>query len=459
MSAKLQNNTDNQSVKGKKIKGKTPELDAEKSQSEAPKEKTEEEIEAEKNLMKLKEIAENFIRVKDDYFKIVYRPDRSGKKYKCLLRLAKPTITDDHTKRILKHIKKYDDFCLVASHIDYRQEINGFFNQYSELTHTPKEGNCDTILHIIRHVFGTEYYEFALDYIQLLYMNPYQRLPIILMESEEKNTGKSTFGTLMYLIFQDNAIKIGNTDLESDFNGIWVQRSVIIVDETSLAKKGVTQMLKRFSTETGKVTINEKNKVKQEVDFIGKFLFFSNEEGKALPIERGDPRWAVFKIPTFKEKGYPEDPHIESKMSSEIPHFLHFIKNRKLVYSDESRMWFAPSVYQTPQLMMYYENSISKIAIAIKNLAKDTFAVFQEEEEIKFSLTNIMDELKENVRNLERDKVREALEKELKIIPNSKNAYTYFSLAIADRQESYYPPTNKGGNNITYSFFKKDYEV
>jgi predicted P-loop ATPase len=37
MSAKLQNNTDNQSVKGKKIKGKTAELDAGKNQGEAPK--------------------------------------------------------------------------------------------------------------------------------------------------------------------------------------------------------------------------------------------------------------------------------------------------------------------------------------------------------------------------------------------------------------------------------------
>ena len=58
----------------------------------------------------LKRIALNFIRIRDDYYKIVLRPDKSGKLYKDLLRLSKTTITDDYTKGILKYINKYDDF-------------------------------------------------------------------------------------------------------------------------------------------------------------------------------------------------------------------------------------------------------------------------------------------------------------------------------------------------------------
>ena len=406
-------------------------------------------LEAEKR-RNLKKTALNFIRIRDDYYKIVYRPDKSGKLYKDLLRLSKTTITDDYTKGILKHINKYDDFTLVASHINYQQVINGFYNQYHEVTHKPTQGDCVNIFHILTHIFGESHIDFILDYLQILYTNPNQCLPIILIESSEKNTGKTTVSNLFYWIFQYNAIKLGNSDLQSEFGGYWLQRVLIIVDETSLEKQGVTQMLKRLSTETGKVTSNEKNKAQREVDFIGKFIFLSNDEGKALQIERGDPRWAVFKAPTFADKGYKDDPKISEKIQQEIPAFLHFLMNRTLVHPLESRMHFAPEVYRTSQLMLYYENSISLVAQAIKQLVKDTFAMFPDETELKFSITNIMDELKGNIRFLERKRVRQALEKELNLVELKKNEYTYLSLASAERNST----ASFTQNNVTFQFVK-----
>lgn len=400
---------------------------------------------------KLRQIALKYIRIRDDYYKIVLRPDKSGKLYKDLLKLSKTTITDDFTKAILKYIKKFDDFTLVASHTDYQQSINGFYNQYHEVTHIPKEGDCEHIFHIIKHIFGESHFDFILDYLQILYKNPNQCLPIILIESEEKNTGKTTFSNLLYWIFQFNAMKLGNSDLHSDFSGFWLQRLLLIVDETSLEKQGVMQMLKRLSTETGKVISNEKNKAQREVDFIGKFVMLSNDAGKALPIERGDPRWAVFKAPTFAEKGYKDDPKISEKIQQEIPAFLHFLVNRTLIHSRESRMYFAPEVYRTSQLMLYYDNSISLVAQAIKQLVKDTFAMFPDETELRFSITNIMDELKGNIRFLEKEKVRKALDIELKIKQSEKKArYDYLSLASAERGNT----ASLESNSITYQFIK-----
>jgi Family of unknown function (DUF5906) len=409
-----------------------------------------EEQENQEKRQNLKKIALNYIRIRDDYYKIVYRPDKSGKLYKDLLRLSKTTITDDYTKGILRYINKYDDFTLVASHIDYQQVINGFYNQYHEVTHKPTQGGCENIFHILTHIFGEHHLDFILDYIQILYTNPYVNLPYILIESSEKNTGKTTFSNLLYWIFQFNAMKLGNSDLHSDFNGFWLQRLLLIVDETSLEKQGVMQMLKRLSTETGKVVSNEKNKAQREVDFIGKFILLSNDEGKALPIERGDPRWAVFKAPTFAEKGYQDDPQISEKIKQEIPAFLHFLMNRTLVHPHKSRMYFAPEVYRTPQLMLYYENSISLVAQAIKQLVKDTFAMFPDETELRFSISNILDELKGNVKFLERKKVRQALEKELNMVESKKNGYTYLSLASAERGNT----ASFEQNNITYQFLR-----
>ncbi len=411
----------------------------------------------EKTKQKLKERAKNYIRVADSYYKIVYRPDKEGKPLKDYLKLNKGTIIDDHTHGIIKYIPKYDDFCMVASHTNYRQVINGFYNEYSELTHKPIEGNCNTILGIIQHVFGEAYYDFALDYLQLLYTNPYERLPILLLESQEKNTGKSTFANVVYKIFQDNAIKIGNNDLQSDFNSVWVKRLAIIVDETSLEKKGITQMLKRFSTETGKVTVNEKNKAQSEVDFFGKFIFVSNEEGKALFIERGDPRWAVFKVPTFAEKGIKDNPLIELSIEKEIPYFLHFLSNRTLRYKKESRMYFAPVVYQTAQLQLYYDNAISRAGQLIKKLIIDTFDLYPDESTLCFGITDIIDEIKSEVKNVDREKVRYALEKELRLEAHDKGRYTYYSRKLAELSSNYFP-TKNGENKVYYTFHKFDAE-
>ncbi|MFN8344036.1 MAG: DUF5906 domain-containing protein [Spirosomataceae bacterium] len=416
------------------------------------------EQEAEETRRRLKKSAKNYIRVGDNYYKIVYRPDKEGKPFKDYLKLNKSTITDDHTHAIIKYISKYDDFCMVASHTDYRQVINGFYNEYSELTHKPKEGDCKTILAVVKHVFGEHYFDFALDYLQLLYTNPYQRLPILLLESQEKNTGKSTFANVVYKMFQDNAIKIGNNDLQSDFNSVWVKRLAIIVDETSLEKKGVTQMLKRFSTETGKVTVNEKNKAQTEVDFFGKFLFISNEEGKALFIERDDPRWSVFKVPTFSEKGVKDDPLIDEKIEKELPCFLHFLSRRTLVYSRKSRMYFEPVVYQTSQLQLYYNNAISKVAQYIKKLVVDTFDLFPKEEVIKLGIADIMEELKAELRNIDRERIRYAIEKELLKEVQSRTHYTLFSRRMAETNPEYCPPKNNQ-NKVHYIFSKFEAET
>ncbi len=418
---------------------------------------TQTEAEDEATRSRLKRRAKNYIRIGDNYFKIVYRPDKDGKPIKDYLKLNKGTIIDDNTHGIIKYIDKYDDFCMVASHTNFRQVINGFYNEYSELTHKPAPGSCDKILSIIRHVFGDAYFDFAIDYLQLMYTDPYQRLPIILLESQEKNTGKSTFGILVNKIFQDNAIKIGNNDLQSDFNSFWVKRLAIIVDETSLEKRGITQMLKRFSTETGKVTSNEKNKAQAQTYFFGKFIFISNEEGRALSIERDDPRWAVFKVPTFAEKGIKDDPLMDSKIDQEIPHFLHFLINRKLKYKHESRMYFDPSVYQTAQLQLYYANSISKVGQYIKKLIIDTFDLYPDETVLKFGPADIYEEMKGEFKGLERQRIQHSIEKELRLELQPRCRYTLFSRKMAEQNPDYLPPKNSQ-NKVHYVFTKFEAE-
>jgi hypothetical protein len=341
----------------------------------------------------------------------------------------------------------------VPSNINYKQVVQGFFNEYYKISHQPKEGKFNAIIDYLNHVFGDKI-DFILDYLQILYIKPTQRLPILLLESKERGTGKSTFGNLLKLIFQDNSAKLGNAELESDFNAIWVKRLAIIVDETSLEKNGIMQMLKRFSTETGKTTANEKNKAQKQIDFFGKFIFFSNEEGKALPIDKGETRFAVFKVPTFEEKGIKENPNIEADFMNEIPAFLNFLANRKMVYEEAGRMYFALEAYHTEQLQYYFDNSLTATGKAIRELMIDSFNFFDEETELKYSVSNLYDELQDRFRFLDRAKIKRSLIDEFGLSEQKKNRYFFNSLKRAEKTKegNFFPESE----NNWHFIFKKD---
>jgi hypothetical protein len=395
----------------------------------------------------------NYIRVGGNFYKRVWKPDKNGNSHLVYIDWNRSNIKDDFGTKALSDIEKFNGFVRVPSHTNYKSVIDGFRNEYFEISHKPKEGTYPTILQILKHIFRDKI-DFGLDYFQLLYTKPSQRLPVLLLESEERGTGKSTIGELLSLIFQENAIQLGNTDFESDFSGFWLTKLCVIVDETSLNKRGIMQTIKRLSTAKGSVVSNEKNKGQKQIDFFGKFIFMSNDEGIALPIERGEDRFAVFKVPTFKSVGLEKIADVEKPIIAEIPAFLHFLLNRKLVHPEKERMYFDFEVYKTDQLMLYYQNSSSHIAKEIKQLIKDTFRQFPEEKELSFSAINLMDELKNNIRNLTRTSLKNILEKELKLPETERKRYTYFSRVLFERSASYYPEV-KGENAHVYTFSRE----
>lgn len=89
----------------------------------------------------------------------------------------------------------------MPSHTNYQKEISGFYNLYEPIDHVPTEGDFSDIEKLLLHIFE-EQYELGLDYMQLLYMQPTQKLPILLLVSEERNTGKTTFLNFLKAIFR-----------------------------------------------------------------------------------------------------------------------------------------------------------------------------------------------------------------------------------------------------------------
>ena len=153
----------------------------------------------------------------------------------------------DHSKDEAAQIPKYDGFCTMPSHTNYRHNVNNFYNLYKPITHIPAEGDFQHICSLVEHIFG-EQYELGMDYLQLLYLKPTQKLPILLLVSEERNTGKSTFLNFLKAMFQENVTFNTNEDFRSQFNADWAGKLMIVVDEVLLNLCEDSERLKNLST-------------------------------------------------------------------------------------------------------------------------------------------------------------------------------------------------------------------
>ena len=152
-------------------------------------------------------------------------------------------LRQDYGKDFLATNSKYDGFCTVPNHVNYQPVVDKLLNLYEPIGHQPKEGEFQHVKSLIRHIFG-EQYELGMDYLQLLYLQPVQKLPILLMVSEERNTGKSTFLNFLKAVFQNNVTFNTNEDFRSQFNADWAGKLLIVVDEVLLNRREDSERLK-----------------------------------------------------------------------------------------------------------------------------------------------------------------------------------------------------------------------
>lgn len=319
--------------------------------------------------------ANKYFRVGDTYFENIQVPNRYGDLESAFHRRLKDTIKDDHGATFLKHIPKYAAFCNVPDHVNYQQIIHNCYNQYKEINHNPEEGDCQTTLAFIKHIFGDQY-ELGLDYCQLLYQKPSQILPIICLVSKENETGKTTFAKWLKMIFIDNMTIVGNAELSNDFNTSYATKLLICCDEAFIDKKLVNEKLKSLAT-ADKIIINAKGRDHIELDFFGKFILLSNNEDNFIYASNEDVRYWIRKIP----KPSQDNVNILKDLSDEIPQFLYYLNKRKLSTEQRSRMWFQPSLLETDALRQVREQSRPGIEKDVHENIREMFFSFQFEED------------------------------------------------------------------------------
>ncbi len=311
------------------------------------------------------ELLKQYARVGVFWYKFVYKPLANGTSIRVRMPWNAATIKADHGAKFLNRIPRYPCFCSVPNHINYQRVVGDALILYEPMTHRPVSGNWEAIETLLRHIFG-DHYEYGLDYIQLLYQKPVQKLPILLLVSEQRNTGKTTFLNFLKVIFQDNATFNTNEDFRSQFNSDWAGKLLIMVDEVLLSRREDSERLKNLST-TRTYKAEAKDKDRAEVEFFGKFVLCSNNENHPVLIDLEEVRYWVRKIKPLQS----DDPHFLGRIERQIPAFPHFLMRRQLSVECENRMWFNPARLRTAALDNIILSNRSQLQVELADLLVD----------------------------------------------------------------------------------------
>lgn len=387
------------------------------------------------------DVKEEYIRVGTSLYKLAHQPLANGTTVLRRIPWSFGTIRQDYGKSHTPPIKKYDGFCTVPSHTDYHKEIDGFYNLYEPITHVPVEGEFPDIIKLMRHIFG-EQFELGLDYMQLLYRQPTQKLPILLLVSEERNTGKTTFLNFLKAVFQDNTTFNTNEDFRSQFNADWAGKLLIVVDEVLLCRREDSERLKNLSTaQTYKV--EAKRKDRQEVNFFAKFVLCSNNELFPVIIDMGETRYWVRKVMRLDS----DDTNFLQKLKEQIPAFLYYLQHRPLSTTKESRMWFNPALIRTEALERIMQSNRNHTEIDIVELLR-TIMESQNVDKISFIPQDLLPLLSLNGVKVELWHIRKVV-KELWRLKPAPNALSYTTYQYDYSKPSKYGAINRVGRFYT----------
>lgn len=382
-----------------------------------------------------------FVRVGTALYKIVNQPRLNGGYVKKRIVWNNETLRQDYGKDYLANVPKYDGFCTVPDHVNYRQVIDNFLNLYEPIGHQPKEGDFSHIQALLHHIFG-EQYELGMDYLQLLYLQPVQKLPILLLVSEERNTGKSTFLNFLKAMFRNNVTFNTNEDFRSQFNSDWAGKLIIVVDEVLLNRREDSERLKNLST-TLSYKVEAKGKDRDEIAFFAKFVLCSNNERLPVIIDPGETRYWVRKIHHLEN----DDTHFLQKLIEEIPAFLYFLQHRTLTTQNVSRMWFSPKQTETAALLKIIRCNKSKYEVEAAELIKEIMECM-EIDSFSFCLNDLLILLNLSQVRIDKHWLRKIVTEDWKLTP-APNGLTYTTYLFACNKERRFEPIRRVGRYYT----------
>lgn len=109
---------------------------------------------AETQLLEEKRSEIPYIRVGVKYYKKIFTPLADGDTLLNLKEWTRTCIEMDHGRDYIKRVERFEDWCYVPDHIEFKPVVNGFYNRYYPLKFLPGPGSCEKSLAFIKHIFG-----------------------------------------------------------------------------------------------------------------------------------------------------------------------------------------------------------------------------------------------------------------------------------------------------------------
>ena len=303
------------------------------------------------------------IKVVDNYYAIIPKlSSYDNKSFYAELVPRKPTeLKREYSEAYLRSIPRFDGIVSEPDHFNLKSSIEITFqghtyekiNWYHKLPKQPKafklppnwdEGSnyniadfpeIQTTLKYLKHT-GGDFWIHLIDYLSILLVHPKRHLPALCLVSKEKGTGKSTMISLLRVIFGENAANADVRRLASNFNKFMLGKLLIMVEETRDERGEIQETLKSYITGR-EIQVEGKGQEPINVPSFIKFVFCSNYPETFLK-GGDDDRFFVLEVPKIEEGK--KDNQLLEKMIQEVPHFLYFLKERKIRYPDKGRLWF-----------------------------------------------------------------------------------------------------------------------
>lgn len=425
----MDNSKENKNISAREV--------AEEERKKKEQKEREKKLEQERIRNQAEAIACSYVRIAGTYYKKCQNPEGED----VLERVRASDIMMDFSRKLGEAILAATTKCinrvLFPEHINYKEYIytpsgDTYYNDYRPLKYKPEEGDWPHIEELIQHIFE-EQYELGLDYLQLMYMNPLQRLPILVLVSKENQTGKSTFCNFVAAMFGDNSIAITKDTLDNRFNSSWVRKIFAFCEETLISSPDLINKLKNYST-AEKVPSEAKGKDMQPSRIYIKLVLCSNDEIHPTIIDENDERHWVRKVHVINSpntnKNFLED------CKNEIPAFMHFLQSRTLSTPGDDRLWFSHEETCTDAWKRIVAGSRTTLERGIIDLLLEIMDT-KELDELSYSATELHNVVKnsptisdKDKRNLDRLAIRDMLQGWGLYASKGTIRYEYFSMSF-----------------------------
>jgi len=354
-------------------------------------------------------------------------------------------------ERVFADIPHYNRFINRPNHLEYIQDIEvndpdtGFtlryYNKYNRLSWKPKEGPIDLSLQFIKHIFGENIktykgknyinYELGLDFLQLLYLNPKQKLPIIALVSEHGDTGKTLFFEWIGAIFQSNCREITSEQLTAQFSTYYANCLYVYIDETMIEKTATVERIKSLVTGR-KIKLEGKFEHADQIDSYLHIGLTSNNVRSFAHIRNEEMRFWVLEVPQIKPENY--DPYFREKLFAEIPFLLNFLLTRELTTSKGPRLWFSEQLTDTDALANIKKESRTHAEIVLE-MAVKPYIQGCKEIEILLAPKDIQELINDN--KFSAVQIRAAMLRKNIEINKSSNRYTFYEQSFSDMDNEF----------------------